>query len=124
MGILYISYTPYPSEPREAPAGERKIAISRAKKSKSLKKWPAVRHQEGAKPGPYQDFTRDNMKSEDPAKMTYSIPDFLSRGREGSTYFPEISWKYECLGLESVSRKFDPGQEEIGYEDGLCLILY
>ena len=25
------------------------------------------------------------MKSEDPAKMTYSIPDFLSRGREERT---------------------------------------
>ena len=54
------------------------------KKVKIIEKSCIVRHQEDAKPDLYRDGAPDNVKSEDPAKMTYSIPDFLLN-------FPEIS---------------------------------
>ena len=52
------------------------------------------------------------MKSEDPAKMTYSKTDFLGRGREKSTAFLEISRKFEGLGLELVSRNLTLVQQK------------
>ena len=42
------------------------------KKVKIIEKSRIVRHQEDAKPDLYRDGAPDNVKSEDPAKMTYS----------------------------------------------------
>ena len=50
-------------------------------------------NEEDAKPDPYRDLAADNMKCDDPAKMTYSIPDFSSRGREEITDSTEFPWK-------------------------------
>ena len=44
--------------------------------------------------------------------MTCSIPDFLSRGREKSTAFLEISRLFEDLGLEMVSRNLTLSQQK------------
>ena len=46
------------------------------KKVKIIEKSRIVRHQEDAKPDLYRDGAPDYVKSEDPAKMTYSISDF------------------------------------------------
>ena len=53
----------------------------------------------------------DNVKSEDPAKMTYSIPDFLNRERKRSTAFLEISRLFEGLELDMVSRYLTLSQQ-------------
>ena len=46
-----------------------------------------------------KDFAPDNGKNEDPAKMTYSIPDFVSRNysvsEEISRNIPRFEEKYE-----------------------------
>ena len=47
--------------------------------TKSLKNSRAARAMKVPNNEPKQDLTLDYEKSEDPAKMTYSIPDFLSR---------------------------------------------
>ena len=58
---------------------ERIFRSSGAKTSKSLKKSRAARATEMTNDHENQDFARDNGKSEDPAKMTHSISDLLSR---------------------------------------------
>ena len=77
------------------------------KKVKIIEKSCIVRHQEDAKPDLYRDGAPDNVKSEDPAKMTYSIPDFF-------LHFPEISRFFEGLGLEMVSRNLTLRQRKSG----------
>ena len=68
-----------PSEPHIAPPrGEQIFGISAAKTSKSLKKSRAVRARKTPKSDQHQNSALDNAKSEDPAKMTHSIPDFAS----------------------------------------------
>ena len=52
--------------------------ISAAKTSKSLKKSRAARVKKTSKPDQHQNSALDNAKNEDPAKMTHSIPDFVS----------------------------------------------
>ena len=44
-----------------------------------LEKSRAARARTTAMAGKNRDLASDNEKSEDPAKMTYSIPDFVSR---------------------------------------------
>ena len=58
-----------------------------------------------------QDSALDNGKSEDPAKMTYSIPDFLNRERKRSTAFLESSRLFEGLELDMVSRYLTLSQQ-------------
>ena len=49
--------------------------------------------------GKNRDFAADNGKNEEPAKMTYSIPDFVSRNysvsEEISRNIPRFEEKYE-----------------------------
>ena len=50
-----------------------------ANTQKSFKKSRAARARTITGTGQNRDFAHDNGKSEDPAKMTYSIPDLLTR---------------------------------------------
>jgi len=54
---------------------QKNFRILGAKTSKSLKKWRAARALERTSEPQNQDSPPDNGKSEDPAKMTHSIPD-------------------------------------------------
>ena len=65
----------HPCEARE------KMGFSAAKTSKSLKKSRAARAMEPTNDTQNRDSVPDDEKSEDPAKMTHSIIDFLSRHR-------------------------------------------
>ena len=58
---------------------ERFFRFTGAKTSKSLKKSRAARAMEVTSDHRSQDLAVGNGKSEDPAKMTHSIPDFVSR---------------------------------------------
>ena len=60
----------------EAPAGEKNFAFSGAKTSKSLKKSGAARAMKTILAMKNEDSALDYEKSEDPAKMAYSISDF------------------------------------------------
>ena len=84
-----------PSEPTDAPENERKFAISGAKKSQSLKNRALCAAKKIPNPTHIGIEPPTTSKSEDLAKMTYSIPDFLSRGRKKSTAFLEISRLFE-----------------------------
>ena len=57
----------------EAPAGEKNFAFSGAKTSKSLKKSGAARAMKTILAMKNEDSALDYEKSEDPAKITYSI---------------------------------------------------
>ena len=59
------------------------FGFSGAKTSTSLKKSRTVRAMELTSNHQNQEFATDNEKSQDPAKMTHPIPDFLSR--DGAT---------------------------------------
>ena len=63
----------------EAPAGEKNFAFSGAKTSKSLKKSGAARAMKTILAMKNEDSALDYEKSEDPAKITYSIPDFYDQ---------------------------------------------
>ena len=62
-----------------SPGAKQNFRISGAKTYKSLKKSRAARAMETIESLGKQDFAIDSGKSEDPAKMTHSISDFLSR---------------------------------------------
>ena len=64
------------------------------KKVKIIEKSCIVRHQEDAKPDLYRDGAPDNVKSEDPAKMTYSIPDFFCISRKFPGFLRVWGWKW------------------------------
>ena len=61
------------------PCGTAKILDFRCQNIKIIEKSRAARARIHTKPDQYQELALANAKSEDPAKMTYSIPDFLSR---------------------------------------------
>ena len=78
----------------DAPEGERNFGFSGATKSKSLEKM-----QKNARCGIHEDDQTskvresgaNNRKNEDPAKMTHSIPDFVSRGwPKTQDFFPDL----------------------------------
>ena len=74
----------------EAPAGEKKIAFSGAKTSKSLKKSGAARAMKTILAMKNEDsaldfFLRAKVKIPDPAKITYSIPDFYDQDPKNSS---------------------------------------
>ena len=75
------SWTPPGRTPilRDSPAGQQTFGISGHGISKSFKKSRAARARNATKNGQKRDFAPSNAKREGPVKMTYSIPDFLSR---------------------------------------------
>ena len=70
---------------RDAPAGQQNFGFSGPRMSKSFKKSRAARARNAVKNGKNRDFAASNAKSEGPVKMTYSIPDFLSRDEANVT---------------------------------------
>ena len=72
------------------PCGREKNGVLRCQKVKIIEKSRAARARETFSDDKNQNFTVDNAKIEDPAKMTYSIPDFLSRNEIN----PPISCQY------------------------------
>ena len=64
---------------REMPPQSRKFWDFECQNAKILTKIARCARQEDTRPVQYQGSASDNEKSEDPAKMTYSIPDFTSR---------------------------------------------
>ena len=81
--------------PEESPThlrGQRFFQISGAQKPKckSLKKSRAARAKSTIMTGKNRDSAVDNGKNEDPAKMTYSIPDFVSRNRTKTQDFFQV----------------------------------
>ena len=70
---------------RDAPAGQQIFGVSGHRMSKSFKKSRAARARNATKNGKKRVFAPGNAKSEDPVKMTYSIPDFLSRNEANVT---------------------------------------
>ena len=82
---------PRPRREPHAPAGQRFFWILGRKISKSLKKSRAVRAQKT----PETDLAENEPKREDPAKMTYSIPDFLSRNEVNVPIY------FQCLESRS-----------------------
>ena len=63
----------------QARAGQRFFGDFRCQKSDLLKKSRAARATKTTMTSKNRDFATDDSKIEDPAKMTYSIPDFVSR---------------------------------------------
>ena len=68
-----------------------KIWVLGCNNAKILEKSRAARAKTTAVTGKNRDFDPDNGKNEDPAKMTYSIPDFVSRNCS-------VSWPREKYG--------------------------
>ena len=60
------------------PCGPAKILDFRCQNIKILEKIARCACQNHTKSDQYQDSALSNAKSEDPAKMTYSIPDFIN----------------------------------------------
>ena len=60
------------------PCGPAKILRFQGPKAQILEKSRAARAKTTAVTGKNRDFDPDNGKNEDPAKMTYSIPDFVT----------------------------------------------
>ena len=103
-----------PSEPTDAPENERKFAISGAKKSQSLKNRALCAAKKIPNPTHIGIEPPTTSKSEDLAKMTYSIPDFLSRGRKKAQLSRKFPWLSEGLELEMVSRYLTLSQQKPG----------
>ena len=70
---------------RDAPAGQQNLGVLGPRMSKSFEKSRAARARNATKTGKNANLAQDNAKSEDPAKMTDSIPDFLSRDEANVT---------------------------------------
>ena len=60
-----------------APAGPRKFRVLRPRSTQILEKSRAARAKTTIMTGKNRYSALDNNKNEDPAKMTYSIPDFV-----------------------------------------------
>jgi hypothetical protein len=85
--------------------GREKNCVSRLKKVQFLEKSRAAR---ARKPGPHlknQFFFQNNAENEDPAKMTHSIPDLLSRDGVCARNFRESFAKVAVLLCERTKGK-------------------
>ena len=72
------------------PCGPAKFWDFRCQKVKIFEKIARCARKEYTKRDRYQESALDNAKSEDPAKMTHSIPDFASRNAINTPIFIPI----------------------------------
>ena len=87
--------------PLRGAGGERVLGGNGPKKSISLKKSRCARHQADPKTVENRDFAADNRKSEDFAKMTHSIPDFVN---QSSNIFPILRERVTNIQYQYLER--------------------